>query len=92
MTETYHVVNQPDRHPTLDPAKLAEVLAKNGQFLLPMLDLIATNAVAARIKDAGFPVEKDFDTYDFSTMPNLSKPKILELARCEWILSHRIIS
>ena len=38
-----------------------------------------------RIKNAGFPVEKDFDTYDFSAMPNLSKPKILELARCEWI-------
>lgn len=45
----------------------------------------ATHAVAARIKDAGFPVEKDFDTYDFSAMPNLSKPKILELGRCEWI-------
>jgi DNA replication protein DnaC len=42
-------------------------------------------AVAARIKDAGFPVEKDFDAYDFSVMPQLSKPKILELARCEWI-------
>ena len=30
-------------------------------------------------------MEKDFDTYDFSAMPNLSKPKVLELARCEWI-------
>ncbi len=28
---------------------------------------------------------KDFDTYDFSVMPQLSKPKVLELARCEWI-------
>ncbi len=45
----------------------------------------AANAVATRIKNAGFPVEKDFDTYDFSVMPNLSKPKILELARGEWI-------
>src|SRR3954454_10848301 len=41
----------------------------------------SANAVATRIKNAGFPVEKDFDTYDFSVMPNLSKPKILELAR-----------
>ena len=41
--------------------------------------------MAARIKNAGFPVEKDFDTYDFSAMPNLSKPKVLELARGEWI-------
>jgi len=39
----------------------------------------AANAVNTRIKNAGFPVEKDFDTYDFSVMPNLSKPKILEL-------------
>jgi DNA replication protein DnaC len=45
----------------------------------------SANAVATRIKNAGFPVEKDFDTYDFSVMPNLSKPKILELARGEWI-------
>ena len=59
------------------------------QFLLGLTELElaarATNAVAKRIKDAGFPVEKDFDTYDFTAMPNLSKPKILELARCEWI-------
>ena len=45
----------------------------------------AANAVTTRIKNAEFPVEKDFDTYDFSVMPNLSKPKVLELARCEWI-------
>ncbi len=28
---------------------------------------------------------KDLDTYDFSVMPQLSKPRILELSRCEWI-------
>jgi DNA replication protein DnaC len=59
------------------------------QFLLRLTELElatrAANAVAARIKNAEFPVLKDFDTYDFSVMPNLSKPKILELARCEWI-------
>ena len=59
------------------------------QFLLRLTELeLATrtaNAVTTRIKDAGFPVEKDFDSYDFGVMPNLSKPKILELARCEWI-------
>src|SRR3954451_18352917 len=59
------------------------------QFLLRLtgreLATRATNAGAPGIKDAGFPVEKDFDTYDFSAMPNLSKPKILELGRCEWI-------
>jgi hypothetical protein len=28
-------------------------------------------------------VLKDFDTYDFSALPGLSKPKILDLSRCE---------
>src|SRR3954468_5121009 len=59
------------------------------QFLLRLTELElatrASNAIATRIKDASFPVEKDFDTYDFSAMPNLSKPKVLELARCESI-------
>ena len=59
------------------------------QFLLRLTEIElsarAPNAVTTRIKNAEFPVEKDFDTYDFSVMPNLSKPKVLELARCEWI-------
>jgi DNA replication protein DnaC len=59
------------------------------QFLLGLTQAeLATrdaNAIAARIKNAEFPILKDFDTYDFSIMPQLSKPKILELARCEWI-------
>ena len=28
---------------------------------------------------------KDFDTFDFTAVPSLSKPKVLELARGEWI-------
>ena len=59
------------------------------QFLLRLTEIElaarAANAVATRIKNAEFPVEKDFDTYDFTAMPHLSKPKVLELARCEWI-------
>ena len=31
---------------------------------------------------------KDFDTFDFSAMPALNKPKVLELARGEWIDQH----
>jgi DNA replication protein DnaC len=30
-------------------------------------------------------VAKDFDTFDFTAVPHLSKPKVLELARGEWI-------
>jgi DNA replication protein DnaC len=59
------------------------------QFLLRLTEIElaarASNAVATRIKNAGFPVLKDFDTFDFSALPQLSKPKVLELARCEWI-------
>jgi DNA replication protein DnaC len=59
------------------------------QFLLRLTEIElaarASNAVATRIKNAAFPILKDFDTFDFSAMPQLSKPKILELGRCEWI-------
>ena len=59
------------------------------QFLLRLTELeLATRsakAIATRIKNAGFPTIKDFDTYDFSALPELSKPKVLELGRCEWI-------
>ncbi len=44
-----------------------------------------SNAIPARIRAAGFPVLKDFDTFDFTATPNLLKQKILELARGEWV-------
>ena len=44
-----------------------------------------TNALNARIKQAGFPVIKDLDTYDFSIMPALNKQKIVEITNCQWI-------
>ena len=59
------------------------------QYLLRLTELEvaarASNAVQARIRTAGFPVQKDFDTFDFTVVPALSKPKVLELARGEWI-------
>jgi len=59
------------------------------QYLLRLTELEvaarASNAVQARIRAAGFPVPKDFDTFDFAAVPHLSKPKVLELARGEWI-------
>jgi DNA replication protein DnaC len=59
------------------------------QYLLRLTELEvsarASNAVQARIRAAGFPVAKDLDTFDFTALPHLSKPKVLELARGEWI-------
>jgi DNA replication protein DnaC len=62
------------------------------QYLLRLTELEvatrASNALTARIKQAAFPVHKDFDTYDFTALPSLNKQKILELARGEWIDQH----
>jgi DNA replication protein DnaC len=62
------------------------------QYLLRLTEMEvaarAANVLKARIKQAGFPVPKDFDTYDFTAQPSLSKPKLLELARGEWIEHH----
>jgi len=59
------------------------------QYLLRLTELElatrAANALRSRIKQASFPVEKDFDTFDFSASGSLPKQKILELARGEWI-------
>jgi DNA replication protein DnaC len=73
--------------------KLAREAAANNEpyegYLLRLTELEVAargaNALAARIKAAAFPVAKDFDTYDFSALPSLSKQKVLEMARGEWI-------
>jgi DNA replication protein DnaC len=77
-------------------AKLArEAAAANEgyeQYLLRLTELEvaarSSKAVQTRIRQAGFPVLKDFDTFDFSCVPHLNKPKVLELSRCEWIEQH----
>ena len=59
------------------------------QYLLRLTELETTarssKAVQTRIHQAGFPVAKDFDTFDFSCVPHVNKPRVLELARGEWI-------
>ena len=44
------------------------------QYLLRLTELEvaarASNAVQARIRSAGFPVPKDFDTFDFTAVPS----------------------
>jgi DNA replication protein DnaC len=59
------------------------------QYLLRLTELEVTarasNVLKARIKAASFPLHKDFDSYDFTALPSLSKPKVLELARSDWI-------
>jgi len=62
------------------------------QYLLRLTELEvaarSANALQARIKQAAFPVHKDFDSYDFTATAGTNKQKILELARGEWIDQH----
>lgn len=46
MTQRYQVVPLPDSPRAVDPQRLAQVLAQDGQLLLPMLDLIEHAQVA----------------------------------------------
>jgi DNA replication protein DnaC len=48
----------------------------------------AANALATRIRAAGFPVVKDLDTFDFSALPSVPKQKVLELSRGAWVEEH----
>ena len=43
--------------------------------------------VERRIREARFPAVKSLDTFDFTAMPSLNKPLVLELARCEFIVA-----
>jgi len=43
--------------------------------------------VERRIREARFPAVKSLDTFDFTAMPTLNKPLVLELARCEFVVA-----
>jgi DNA replication protein DnaC len=99
MSDNTHMLLRSNLKQLRLPAMLAEFekLAREAaaanetfeQYLLRLteLELAArtSNAVQARVRQAGFPVHKDFDTFDFTAAPALSKPKVLELARGQWI-------
>ena len=59
------------------------------QYLLRLTELEVatrqTNALASRIRQANFPVEKDLESFDFLASKAVNKQKVLELARCDWI-------
>ena len=42
----------------------------------------AANALAARIRAAGFPVVKDFDTFDFAAIPSLPRRATARASQC----------
>ena len=76
-------------------AKLAQQCATESkdpvQYLLRLceLELIERERrmIERRIKAAKFPATKSLDSFDFKTIPSLSKVLTMELARCEYIVS-----
>lgn len=61
-------------------------------YLLRLSELELTrrsgNAMANRIKLAGFPLLKELADFDFTLVPTVSKPRVLELTRPGWIDRH----
>ena len=74
-------------------AKLSREAAEKDEsyesYLLKLSELEVNqrgaNAITSRIKNASFPVMKDLETFDFTLTPQISRQKVLELSRCEWI-------
>jgi DNA replication protein DnaC len=75
--------------------KVAAEAAREGQdhvrYLLRLVELELIDRerrmVERRIRAARFPAVKGFDTFDFSAIPSLNKPLVLELARCEYVVA-----
>ncbi len=75
--------------------KVARECARDGvdhpRYLLRLIELELIDrerrTIERRIKAARFPAVKSFDTFDFTAIPSLNKMLVLELARCEFILS-----
>ena len=72
---------------------LARQATESGQpypeYLLALLERELSQRDVNRrrrlLRQARFPITYTLDTYDFTLMPSLSKPKVLELARGEFI-------
>ena len=47
-----------------------------------------SNAIARRINAAKVPSMKELSDLDFASVPSLNKAKVLELAKCSYIVSH----
>jgi DNA replication protein DnaC len=62
------------------------------QYLLRLTELEVSarsaNALASRIKQAGFPTGKSLETFDFTATPGVGKQQVLELARGDWVRQH----
>ena len=75
--------------------KVATEAAREGldhpRYLLRLAELELIDRerrmVERRIRAARFPAVKSLDTFDFTAIPSLNKPPVLELARCEYVVA-----
>jgi len=67
----------------------AQAEAPYEQFLQQLAELEVqhrqTQAVARRLKQAGFPVVKELSDFNFDAVPKLGKKRVLDLARCGFL-------
>lgn len=65
------------------------------RYLMALLEQEVTqreqNAFALRMKQAGFPVMKSLENFDFSLSPGIEKQRVLQLAECHWIEKQEVV-
>ncbi len=79
--------------------KVAREAAQEGldhsRYLLRLAELELIDRerrmVERRIRAARFPAVKGLETFDFTAIPTLNKPLVLELARCEYVVAQENI-
>jgi len=79
--------------------KVAAECAREGvdhpRYLLRLAELELIDRerrmVERRIRAARFPAVKGLESFDFTAMPSLNKPLVLELARCEFVVARENI-
>ncbi len=79
--------------------KVAREAAQQGldhpRYLLRLAELELIDRerrmVERRIRAARFPAVKGLETFDFTAIPTLNKPLVLELARCEYVVARENI-
>lgn len=66
------------------------------EYLLALLehelDQRDVNRRQRRIQEARFPVKRTLAEFDFAAIPTLHPPKVMELARCEFIQRHENVA
>ncbi|NJN52923.1 MAG: ATP-binding protein [Gammaproteobacteria bacterium] len=68
---------------------------RTGDYLLALAEQEVIqreqNAFALRMKQAGFPVAKSFEGFDFTASPGIDKQRMLQLAECHWIENAEVV-